>query len=141
MRTIGRGIALGAAPLGLATSGQAQETELLVGRTVERTEPTLGIVPSDTLPPGTRAELLPGMLMRVRLAVSPYGIPRSHGLTARYMDQEPGALLFETDAPYPNRFRRVANDEESYRYLAESIRRFPAQETLLDLMRDAGLED
>ena len=37
--------------------------------------------------------------------------------------------------------RRVANDEESYRYLAESIRRFPAQETLLDLMRDAGLED
>jgi demethylmenaquinone methyltransferase / 2-methoxy-6-polyprenyl-1,4-benzoquinol methylase len=37
--------------------------------------------------------------------------------------------------------RRVANDEASYRYLAESIRRFPDQETLLGLMRDAGLED
>jgi demethylmenaquinone methyltransferase/2-methoxy-6-polyprenyl-1,4-benzoquinol methylase len=36
---------------------------------------------------------------------------------------------------------RVANDESSYRYLAESIRRFPDQETLLGLMRDAGLED
>ena len=37
--------------------------------------------------------------------------------------------------------RRVADDEASYRYLAESIRRFPDQETLLGLMRDAGLED
>ena len=37
--------------------------------------------------------------------------------------------------------RRVAGDESSYRYLAESIRRFPDQETLLGLMRDAGLED
>lgn len=36
--------------------------------------------------------------------------------------------------------RRVAGDESSYRYLAESIRRFPDQETLLGLMRDAGLE-
>jgi len=37
--------------------------------------------------------------------------------------------------------KRVANDESSYRYLAESIRRFPDQETLLAMMRDAGLED
>lgn len=36
---------------------------------------------------------------------------------------------------------RVANDPESYRYLAESIRRFPDQETLLAMMREAGLED
>jgi demethylmenaquinone methyltransferase/2-methoxy-6-polyprenyl-1,4-benzoquinol methylase len=35
----------------------------------------------------------------------------------------------------------VAKDEDSYRYLAESIRMHPDQETLLDLMRDAGLED
>jgi demethylmenaquinone methyltransferase/2-methoxy-6-polyprenyl-1,4-benzoquinol methylase len=35
----------------------------------------------------------------------------------------------------------VAKDEESYRYLAESIRMHPDQETLLGLMRDAGLED
>jgi demethylmenaquinone methyltransferase / 2-methoxy-6-polyprenyl-1,4-benzoquinol methylase len=35
----------------------------------------------------------------------------------------------------------VARDEESYRYLAESIRRFPRQEELLTMMRDAGLEN
>jgi demethylmenaquinone methyltransferase / 2-methoxy-6-polyprenyl-1,4-benzoquinol methylase len=34
----------------------------------------------------------------------------------------------------------VAKDEASYRYLAESIRRFPTQEQLLDMMRAAGLE-
>ena len=32
----------------------------------------------------------------------------------------------------------VANDEESYRYLAESIRKHPDQETLLEMMEDAG---
>jgi demethylmenaquinone methyltransferase/2-methoxy-6-polyprenyl-1,4-benzoquinol methylase len=37
--------------------------------------------------------------------------------------------------------RRVAGDESSYRYLAESIRRFPDQETLASMMRGAGLED
>ncbi len=35
----------------------------------------------------------------------------------------------------------VAQDAASYRYLAESIRMHPDQETLLALMRDAGLED
>jgi demethylmenaquinone methyltransferase / 2-methoxy-6-polyprenyl-1,4-benzoquinol methylase len=35
----------------------------------------------------------------------------------------------------------VAQDEASYRYLAESIRMHPDQETLLGLMREAGLED
>ena len=33
----------------------------------------------------------------------------------------------------------VAKDEASYRYLAESIRMHPDQETLLGMMRDAGL--
>jgi demethylmenaquinone methyltransferase/2-methoxy-6-polyprenyl-1,4-benzoquinol methylase len=37
--------------------------------------------------------------------------------------------------------RRVAGDADSYQYLAESIRRFPDQETLAGMMRDAGLED
>ncbi|HEY8508721.1 MAG TPA: bifunctional demethylmenaquinone methyltransferase/2-methoxy-6-polyprenyl-1,4-benzoquinol methylase UbiE [Steroidobacteraceae bacterium] len=36
--------------------------------------------------------------------------------------------------------RVVAKDEASYRYLAESIRMHPDQETLLGMMRDAGLE-
>ena len=35
--------------------------------------------------------------------------------------------------------RLVAGDEASYRYLAESIRMHPDQETLLAMMRDAGL--
>jgi demethylmenaquinone methyltransferase/2-methoxy-6-polyprenyl-1,4-benzoquinol methylase len=34
----------------------------------------------------------------------------------------------------------VAGDEASYRYLAESIRRFPKQDELLEMMRGAGLE-
>jgi len=34
----------------------------------------------------------------------------------------------------------VANDEASYRYLAESIRKFPDQETLLGMLREAGFE-
>lgn len=36
---------------------------------------------------------------------------------------------------------RIAKDPESYRYLAESIRRFPDQPTLVAMMQDAGLED
>jgi demethylmenaquinone methyltransferase/2-methoxy-6-polyprenyl-1,4-benzoquinol methylase len=35
--------------------------------------------------------------------------------------------------------RRVAHDEASYRYLAESIRMFPDQDTLAAMLRDAGL--
>lgn len=37
--------------------------------------------------------------------------------------------------------RRVAGDEASYRYLAESIRRFPDQEMLRQMMHEAGLSD
>ena len=37
--------------------------------------------------------------------------------------------------------RAVAGDADSYRYLAESIRRHPDQETLLSMLCDAGLED
>ncbi len=34
----------------------------------------------------------------------------------------------------------VARDEASYRYLAESIRMHPDQDTLIKMMQDAGLE-
>lgn len=37
--------------------------------------------------------------------------------------------------------RVVAGDADSYRYLAESIRRHPDQETLLTMLRQAGLEE
>lgn len=36
--------------------------------------------------------------------------------------------------------KKVANDEASYRYLAESIRMHPDQETLAGMLRDAGLD-
>ena len=36
--------------------------------------------------------------------------------------------------------RVIAGDADAYRYLAESIRRHPDQETLLQMMRSAGLE-
>ena len=35
----------------------------------------------------------------------------------------------------------IANDSESYRYLAESIRMHPDQETLLSMMEEAGFEN
>jgi demethylmenaquinone methyltransferase / 2-methoxy-6-polyprenyl-1,4-benzoquinol methylase len=35
----------------------------------------------------------------------------------------------------------VARDEASYRYLAESIRKFPNQDTLLAMLQEAGLEN
>ena len=37
--------------------------------------------------------------------------------------------------------RLVASDENSYRYLAESIRKHPAQEELAQMMREAGFQD
>ncbi|MDP7153527.1 MAG: class I SAM-dependent methyltransferase, partial [Gammaproteobacteria bacterium] len=37
--------------------------------------------------------------------------------------------------------RIIAGDESSYQYLAESIRMHPDQETLLNMMTAAGLED
>jgi demethylmenaquinone methyltransferase/2-methoxy-6-polyprenyl-1,4-benzoquinol methylase len=39
----------------------------------------------------------------------------------------------------PRLGRMVAGDEDSYRYLAESIRTFPDQQTLAGMMQDAGL--
>ncbi|QDH25709.1 class I SAM-dependent methyltransferase [Neokomagataea tanensis] len=40
----------------------------------------------------------------------------------------------------PRMGQMIARDAESYQYLAESIRMFPDQETLAQMMRDAGLE-
>lgn len=40
----------------------------------------------------------------------------------------------------PRLGKMITNDDESYRYLAESIRMHPDQETLLEMMRDVGFE-
>ena len=41
----------------------------------------------------------------------------------------------------PKLGKLIANDEDSYRYLAESIRMHPDQHTLKDMMQQAGFED
>ena len=40
----------------------------------------------------------------------------------------------------PRLGKLMANDAESYRYLAESIRMHPDQDTLLGMLQDAGFE-
>jgi demethylmenaquinone methyltransferase/2-methoxy-6-polyprenyl-1,4-benzoquinol methylase len=40
----------------------------------------------------------------------------------------------------PKLGKLIANDEESYRYLVESIRKHPDQETLKGMMEKAGFE-
>jgi len=40
----------------------------------------------------------------------------------------------------PRLGERIAGDADSYRYLAESIRRFPDQESLAGMLREAGFE-
>ena len=41
----------------------------------------------------------------------------------------------------PRMGQMIANDRDSYQYLVESIRRFPDQETFLQMIRDAGFEN
>jgi demethylmenaquinone methyltransferase/2-methoxy-6-polyprenyl-1,4-benzoquinol methylase len=68
-----------------------------------------------------------------RLVVLEFSKPVSSTLSSLY-DNYSFNLL-------PRLGQLVAGDADSYRYLAESIRRHPDQETLLAMMRDAGLED
>jgi len=65
-----------------------------------------------------------------RLLVLEFSTPQS-SLLGRLYDNYSFHVL-------PVMGRLVANDAESYQYLAESIRRHPDQETLLDMMEDAG---
>jgi len=41
----------------------------------------------------------------------------------------------------PRMGQMIANDRESYQYLVESIRKFPDQETFLQMVREAGFEN
>jgi len=67
-----------------------------------------------------------------RLLVLEFSKPVAPGLSAVY-DIYSFNLL-------PLMGKLVANDEESYRYLAESIRMHPDQETLRNMMTEAGFE-
>jgi demethylmenaquinone methyltransferase/2-methoxy-6-polyprenyl-1,4-benzoquinol methylase len=68
-----------------------------------------------------------------RLLVLEFSKPRGKALRSAY-----DAYSFKV---LPVLGRMVAGDEASYRYLAESIRMHPDQETLAAMMKDAGLED
>jgi demethylmenaquinone methyltransferase/2-methoxy-6-polyprenyl-1,4-benzoquinol methylase len=67
-----------------------------------------------------------------QLLVLEFSTPRAPGLKPLYDAYSFGVL--------PTLGRVVANDPGSYRYLAESIRMFPDQETLAGMMRDAGFD-
>ena len=67
-----------------------------------------------------------------RLLVLEFSKPTSELLGKLYDAYSFGVL--------PRLGKLVAGDEESYRYLAESIRMHPDQETLRDMMEDAGFE-
>jgi demethylmenaquinone methyltransferase/2-methoxy-6-polyprenyl-1,4-benzoquinol methylase len=68
-----------------------------------------------------------------RLLVLEFSKPQVAGLKPLY-DAYSFSLL-------PALGRVVAGDEASYRYLAESIRMHPDQETLATMMREAGFDD
>ena len=68
-----------------------------------------------------------------RILVLEFSQPRD-GPFARWYDHYSFKLI-------PPLGRLIAGDAESYRYLVESIRRHPDQETLKDMMLAAGLED
>lgn len=67
-----------------------------------------------------------------QLMVLEFSKPQAPGLTPLY-DWYSFKVL-------PALGRAVVGDAASYQYLAESIRRHPGQETLLDMLEDAGFE-
>ena len=80
------------------------------------------------------------VLREARRVLRPGG--RFHCLEFSRVEIAPLASVYETWSfkVLPEIGARVANDRDSYEYLAESIRRFPDQETLCGMMREAGLE-
>ncbi len=80
------------------------------------------------------------VLREARRVLRPGG--RFHCLEFSRVEIAPLASVYDTWSfkVLPEIGARVANDRDSYEYLAESIRRFPDQETLCGMMREAGLE-
>jgi demethylmenaquinone methyltransferase/2-methoxy-6-polyprenyl-1,4-benzoquinol methylase len=82
----------------------------------------------------------PAVLREARRVLRPGG--RFHCLEFSRVEVAVLAPLYDAWSfkVLPRLGARVAQDAESYRYLAESIRMFPDQEALAAMMRGAGLE-
>lgn len=82
----------------------------------------------------------PAVLREARRVLRPGG--RFHCLEFSRVEVEALAPLYDAWSfrVLPALGARVAGDAGSYRYLAESIRTFPDQETLAAMLRQAGLE-
>lgn len=67
---------------------------------------------------------------------------RVHILEFSHVGPKPLARAYDlwSFAVLPRLGELVAKDRESYQYLAESIRRFPDQQTLADMLTDTGFE-
>ena len=81
-----------------------------------------------------------------RALASMYRVLRPGGRLLILEFSRPAALLrpaydFYSFNVLPRLGRMIAKDEASYRYLAESIRMHPDQETLLGILQAAGFED
>ena len=82
----------------------------------------------------------PAVLREARRVLRPGG--RFHCLEFSRVEVAPLAPVYDAWSfkVLPVLGSKVAGDAESYQYLAESIRMFPDQEALSELMRSAGLE-
>jgi demethylmenaquinone methyltransferase/2-methoxy-6-polyprenyl-1,4-benzoquinol methylase len=82
----------------------------------------------------------PAVLREARRVLRPGG--RFHCLEFSRVEVAPLAPVYDAWSfkVLPVLGSKVAGDADSYQYLAESIRMFPDQEALSDMMRGAGLE-
>jgi len=82
----------------------------------------------------------PAALAEMQRVLKPGG--RVHILEFSHVSLRPLAKAYDlwSFQVLPRLGQAVANDRESYQYLAESIRRFPDQETLAGMLREAGFE-
>lgn len=82
----------------------------------------------------------PAALAEMHRVLKPGG--RVHILEFSHVSPKPLARAYDlwSFKVLPRLGQAVASDRDSYQYLAESIRRFPNQETLAGMLREAGFE-
>lgn len=73
--------------------------------------------------------------------VSPRRLPRVSRRSLRRGGLGPPGIAAATCRPAPNDLRPLHGDPDTYRYIPESIRRYPGARGLAGLMSDAGFVD